>query len=385
MKRLFSIVLAFSLAAGMLLAAQSSGDDYSDSDDFDAIFADAAGDVEVEQSEPVTAPLSQSSSAISFTGHFNGDVGLFAIIIDKSDFGGYLALDNTLKMTVRPAPVVSIYGALNTSLSNKFTLALSYLYFDYMMFDRIFISAGKKDVSWGYTRLFTNGNIMADTNGQLNAEFRLPWSTGTATFVAAYNYALLSGTPGYRDITYAASIEQTIGHTSANIFAKKYGQSETTSGVHKSPLAGLELKRTILGYDVYAQGYAYLPGFKSFEGVNAIAGFYKLWDAKDPNIGINLEYEYKYIYKPAPGQSSHNNLLWLQWGIKRIGKRKNMKGAVEWQHNFTDSEGKVTTAFIIDGVLPYASWKNGVEVTYGPSRKIPEFKIATTISLSLDY
>ena len=377
MKKLFTAVL-FLLFIFSFANAQEA-------DDFDSIFDDAGADVEVEQATPVIPAASSSSSGISFTGHFDGDVGLSAIIKDKPDFGGYIALKNMLYMDVKPNPSVGIHGALETSLDNKFSIGLTYFYFDYLLFDRIFISAGKKSLTWGYTRLFADGNIMADTNGMLNAEVRFPWSSGTLTLVGAYNYALLTSTPSYTDITYAASLEQTIGHTSAHLFAKKYGKSETSGGVHKSPVAGLELKRTILGFDFYAQGAARLPGFKSFEGVNAIAGFYRLWDGFDPNIGINIEYEYKYIQNPADGQNAHNNLLWLQWGIKRIGKKKNMKGAVDWQHNFTDSNGKVTAAFIVDGLFPYASWKNGVEVSYSPACKIPEFKIATTISLSLDY
>lgn len=373
MKRLFTAVLSLIFLFSFAWSQEA--------DDFDSIFDDAGGDVEVEQTTPVIPAASSSSSGISFTGHFAGDVGLSAIIIEKPDFGGYLSLDNTLYMTVRPAPVVNIYGALNTSLSNKFSLDLSYLYFDYMLFDRVFISAGKKNLSWGYTRLFKNGNIMEDTNGQLNAEFRFPWSTGTFTFVGAYDYKLLSDNPSYKDISYAFSLEQTVLHTSVNLFAKINGLS----------LAGLEIKRTLFGFDCYGQAYVNIADYKKlnqkagYGQVIATAGFYKLWDGFDPNIGINIEYEYKYIQNPADGQNTHNNLLWLQWGIKRIGKKKNMKGAVDWQHNFTDSNGKVTAAFIVDGLFPYASWKNVVEVSYSPAHKIPEFKIATTISLSLDY
>ena len=384
MKKLFgnkiiSIVLAFSFLCGASLWAQSADDDFDDFDDFDSIFEDAADDIEVEQTDPVTVTAAAPASAISFTGHFAGDVGLSAIIIEKPDFGGYISLDNTLYMTVRPAPVVSIYGALNTSLSNKFSLALSYLYFDYMMFDRIFISAGKKSITWGYTRLFSNGNIMADTNGQLNAEFRFPWSTGTATFVGAYNYNLLSSNPSYKDITYAFSVEQTVLHTSLNLFAKKYGQSELADGIHKHPLAGLEIKRTLFGFDFYAQGYVNITDYKKlnqkagYGKVTATGGFYKLWDGFDPNLGINIEYQY-----------SGNHKIALQGGIKRIGKRKNMKGGVDWNHDFTAKTGNVTVAYIFDGVFPYAQWKNAVSVDYGPSTK-PKFTIGSVISLSLDY
>ena len=372
MKRLFTAVLSLIFLFSFAWAQEA--------DDFDSIFEDAGGDVEVEQTTPVIPAASPSSSGISFTGHFAGDVGLSAIIIKKPDFGGYISLDNTLYMTVRPAPVVSIYGALNTSLSNKFTLGLSYLYFDYMMFDRIFISAGKKSIAWGYTRLFKNGNIMEDTNGQLNAEFRFPWSTGTFTFVGAYNYNLLSSNPSYKDITYAFSLEQTVLHTSVNLFAKKYGQSELAGGVHKHPLAGLEIKRTLFGFDCYGQAYINIADYKKlnqkagYGQVIATAGFYKLWDGFDPNLGINIEYQY-----------SGNHKIALQGGIKRIGKRKNMKAGIDWNHDFTTKDGNVTTAFIIDGVLPYASWKNALSVDYGPATGKTKFTLGSVISLSLDY
>ncbi len=389
-KKIVSILLAFSFFAAASLWAQAAEEDLEDFDDFDSIFESAAEDIEVEQTEPVI-PVASSSSGIVFTGHFSGDIGLSAIIIEKPDLGGYIALDNTLYMSVRPAPVVSINGAVNTSLSNKFSIGLSYFYFDYMLFDRIFISAGKKSVSWGYTRLFSNGNIMADTNGQLNAEIRFPWSTGTLTFVGAYNYAVLSSSPSYKDITYALSIEQTLFHTSLNLFAKKYGQSESSDGIHKHPLAGLELKRTFFGYDVYTQAYTSLANYKKldskegYERVTATAGFYKLWDGFDPNLGINIEYQYNWTPGAASGSNAHNHKIMLQGGIKRIGKNKNMKGGVDWNHNFSTDDGSVTAAFIIDGILPYASWKNALSVDYGPATGKTKFTIGSVISLSLDY
>ena len=371
--------------------AQEASEEY---DDFDDIFLEQTEDIVVEESSPVISATAsnQSSSILNITGHFDGNVGLSAIIIDKPDFGGYLDLSNTLYLNVKPSPAFGLHGALATSLSNGFSLGVSYLYFDYMLFNKVFISAGKKSVSWGYTRLFGNCNIMSDTNGLLNAEFRYPWSTGTATLVASYNYALLSTTPSYKDISYAASLEQTIGHTSVNLFAKKYGSSETSNGVHKHPVAGIEAKRTFFnGYDAYIQGYTKLADYKKlnttsgYESVTATTGFYKLWDAFDPNLGINIEYQYNWI--PGAAQTDgavHNHEIFLQGGIKRIGKNKNMKGAIEWKHNFTTVAGYCKAGFIIDGLFPYASWKNGVQVDYSSSAKL-KWTLGTTISISLDY
>ena len=386
MKKLLTLLLILLAAATFAFADESD-----DSDDFDDIFSSEAQDIVVEESTPVIPAASSgpAASLINFTGHFEADVGLSAIIIDKPDFGGYLDLKNLLYLNVKPSPVFSLHGALETSLKNAFSLNLNYLYFDYMIFNKIFISAGKKEIKWGYTRLFENCNVMSDTNSYLNAEFRLPWSSGTATMVASYNYAKLTTSPSYKDISYAASLEQTIGHTSLNLFGKIYGHSERINEVHKNPLAGLEAKRTFWGYDAYLQAYTSIADFKQlnkkegYQTLTATGGFYKLWDSFEPNLGINIEYQY--IWKPAATDDyEHNHLIFLQGGIKRIGKKKNMKGALEWQHNFNTSAGLVKAAFIVDGLFPYASWKNGIEVDYSKSAK-PKFTLGTTISISLDY
>lgn len=392
MKKLLTLLIFFAGIMGFAFAQAAT--DYEEDDDFDDIFFEEAADIEVEESTPVIAASSSNSavSLLGLTGHFDGNVGLSAVIIDKPDFGGYLDLSNTLYLNVKPSPDFGLHGALATSLSNGFSLGVSYFYFDYMLLNRVFISAGKKGVSWGYTRLFGNCNIMSDTNGYLNAEIRYPWSTGTATLVASYNYGLLSTSPSYKDITYALSLEQTIGHTSVHLFAKKYGQSEKTGEVHKHPVAGFEAKRTFFnGYDAYVQTYTSLANYKQltsktgYESVTATTGFYKLWDAFDPNLGINIEYQYNWKPGIAAEQGSvHNHEVFVQGGIKRIGKNKNMKGAVEWQHNFNTKAGHVTTGYIIDGLFPYASWKNGVQVDYSSGAK-PKWTLGTTISISLDY
>ena len=389
MKKLLALLIITGTLGFAFAQDLSDEDEY---DDFDDIFLEQTEDIVVEESSPVipATASNQSSSFFSITGHFDGNVGLSAIIIDKPDFGGYLDLSNTLYLNVKPSASFGIHGALDTSLSNGFSVGVSYLYFDYMLFDRLFISAGKKSVSWGYTRLFGNCNIMSDTNGFINAELRYPWSTGTATFVASLNKATTN--PSYHDISYALSLEQTLGHTSVNLFAKKYGASEISNGVHKHPVAGLEAKRTFFnGYDAYIQGYARLANYKQlnkalgYESVTATTGFYKLWDGFDPNLGINIEYQYIWVPGAAQTQGSvHNHEVFMQGGIKRIGKNKNMKGAIEWKHNFNTVAGYCKAGFIIDGLFPFASWKNGVQVDYSSSAK-PKWTLGTTISISLDY
>lgn len=386
-------ILCFS---GLLFAQEADGF----SDDFDDIFAEAPEDIQVEQTSPVVpaadSTASKQNSFLSFTGHLGADLGLACVVTNNFDFGGYFDFKNILYMNVRPSSNLSLHGSLTTSFENKFTLDLSSLYLDYMAFDRLFISVGKKDVAWGYTRLFPSGNIMGDTNNSgdtkvstdnLNAELRLPWRTGTATFVGSYNYGKKTEAtaPGYKDITYALSIEQTIGHTSLNLFGKYYGNSQKElGGVNKNPLAGLEVKRTIAGFDFYAQGLTRFADY--IENVQGTCGFYRLWDNIIPNFGINIEYQYIWTPDNASLQApEHSHVVMLEGGIKRIGKKKNMKCGINWKHDFNSNDGKVEFAYIIDGVFPYASWKNAVSVTYEPSVKKTEAVIGSVISIALDY
>ena len=105
MKKLFLLLLLFAGALGTVFAADVDDlldeEIYEDEvDDFDDIFSQDVQDITVEQSTPVIQPAASTpaASAISFTGHFDGDVGLSAIIIEKPDFGGYLNLSNTLSL-----------------------------------------------------------------------------------------------------------------------------------------------------------------------------------------------------------------------------------------------------------------------------------------------
>ena len=93
MKKLLALLL---IITGTL--AFAFADDFSDAaddyDDFDDIFLEATEDVVVEESAPVVpaASASTSGSLLNLTGHFEGSVGLSAIIEKKPDFGGYLNL-----------------------------------------------------------------------------------------------------------------------------------------------------------------------------------------------------------------------------------------------------------------------------------------------------
>ena len=408
-----SILLLFLI---FLFPLSAQSDDIEDSSDFDLIFAEAE-DVEepvvTEQPSeegPSQLVLSAFSSIVHFSGKFTGEVGaLYAHRKevnadgeeDNDDVSGFFTLKNILNMSIVPSSVFSIRGSLETSVDNKFTLDVSSLYFNYLLLNHLYISAGKKSISWGNVRLFTSdyygcekhsyclystgpryANIFVEDGAPLALDIRYPWSHGTLTFAVTGN----SGeTVKPNNFNYYGSLEFSLLNTNFNIYVKR--PAKNTSPV-RTNLAGLEIKRTIAGFDVYAQGIVRVKDINNlknpdgYDYVLATAGLYRLFDSFDPNIGFNLEYQYE--FNPSSSEIHYNRLA-FEGGLKRLGKKKNMKIGVLSHYNITEKHGFSALNFIISGILPYAEWSNKVGLGYGSKYEIPAFLISSSIALTLDY
>ncbi len=387
-------------------------------DDFDSIF-DEAEDVEAPLVSEETSSgnggavqviSSAFSSMVHFSGNFTGEVGLLYAHRKGSDadgneknddVSGYFSLKNVLNMSVVPSNIFSIRGSLETGVDNGFSASVTSLYFNYLLLDRIYISAGKKGISWGNIRLFNSdyygcgthsyclystgpkhADIFGEDGAPLALDVRYPWSWGTLTF-AATGYMGTSVAPN--NFNYYGSLEFSLLNTNFNLYVKR--PAKNTVPV-RTNLAGLEVKRTILGFDTYVQGIARVKDIKNLsskEGwdyVVATAGLYRLFDSFDPNIGFNIEYQYEFC-PDAPDE--HSNRIAFEGGLKRLGKNKNIKIGVMSHYNFTENHGFSALNFIVSGVLPYADWSNKFGAGYGSKYEIPAFMISTSISLALDY
>lgn len=416
MKKRIFVLAAFGIFTSFVIRpvsvfAQNAGSevsDFSEDIDFDSIFEDAA-DVEEPVIDEPAAPSgvvqvvsSAFSSIVHFSGSFSGEVGVAFMHKPENDWTGYLSLKNTLNMSVVPSSIFSIRGSVYTGLDNGFSIALESLYFDYLFLDHLYISAGKKSVSWGYTRLFNDStyygcgthsgallstgplltNIFSEDGSPICVELRYPWRTGTLSFVTTAN---VSSNISYKQFNYYGSFEFSVKNTSINIFAK-YPNKISASNVNN--LVGLELKRTVFGYDVYAQGICRFLDMKKlgsplgYDYITGTAGFYRLFDSFDPNIGFNIEYQYEYN---PDAQNVHNHRVAFEGGLKRLGKNKNMKIGVMSHYNFTEMHGFSGLNFIVSGLFPYADWSNKVAIGYGKKYAAPVYIFATTLSLSLDY
>ena len=402
MKKSFLSVIVISALFTAGLFAQSedfedmSTESFEEMDDFDSIFSDAEDLEEAVTDEPaqgngvVQVFSSAFSSMVHFSGSFSGSLGVTynydGRIENEDDRDSYafgIKLNNSLNMTINPGAALVIRGGLDTGIDNGFNLGVSYLYFDYLLFDRIYISAGKRGVSWGYLRLFTDGhnNIFSEDGTQLAMEIRYPWTFGTLTFAVTGNASNVKP----NSLNYYGSLEVTVLNTSINLFAKR---PEKLSEPKKSNAFGLELKRTILGFDVYGQELLRLSNIRAFDSpknydyIIETVGFYRLFDSFDPNIGFNIEYKHEYEPK---AEKEHSDYISFEGGLKRLGKNKNIKIGVTSKFNITEKNGSSTLGLAVSGLLPYADWANSFGISYGKGYNAAVFSISTGLSLSLDY
>lgn len=418
MKKISLLLLIFSFFAFSLFSQEN---EFIEEDDFDSIFEEAE-DIEesvveekTENKTPFQVFTSAFSSMVHFSGSFSGEAGVIYVHMrdnddNDNDVSGFVTLKNTLNMTVSPVSSFAIRGSLYTGIDNKFTAEIKSLYFDYLLLNRVYISAGKKSISWGNIRLFDNtdyygdetklfnmclyktgpayANIFAEDSAALTLDIRYPWSWGTLTFAITGN---LSSDIKPNNFNYYGSIELSVLNTNINLYVKRPEKATKIAGTQtplKTNLAGLEIKRTIFGFDTYAQALVRVKNINNlgseagYDYVLATAGLYRLFDSFDPNIGFNIEYQHE--YNPSK-PNKHYDRIAFEGGIKRMGKNKNMKLGVLSHFNITELHGYTGLNFLLSGVLPYADWSNKLVVGYGSKYEIPAFMFSTSISLALDY
>lgn len=406
----FLLVLFTAIFCVTAYAQDSDFEEDTEFDDFDLIFEDAEDlneavvDEEKVPETPIQVVASAFSSMVRFSGHFSGDTGIAYVYkkgVEASESAsGFVSLNNNLNMTVSPVPIFAIRGNVETGIGNNFTISVGSLYFDYLLLNRVYISAGHKGISWGNLRLFNSGyygcethsgglystgpkhvDIFGEDGAMLAVDIKIPWSFGTLTFAATGN-ATSSIKP--KDFNYYGSIEVTVLKTNFNLYAK---HPERKTEPYKHNVFGMEVKRTLFDFDIYGQGIVRVRDFHQlnhstgYDYIVATAGIYRLFDSFDPNVGFNLEYQHEY---EGPARK-HFDRLAFEGGLKRLGNKKNMKIGVISHYTITEKHGFSGLEFNVSGILPYADWSNKFAIGYGSKYPTPIFMISSSIALSLDY
>lgn len=446
---IFALSLAFPEKLSVTDEEQEKGLEQFD-DEFDSLFdAGDEGDIEVEQSDAtahsdeknaqVVVAVDPYKIPLRFTGHLDSNLGFFGTRNEATEAEGastkpsaYFDLSNYLYFMSRIDKTIAVRGTLQAHFPPGSTnlMTLNELYMDYLMFDRIYLTAGKKGTTWGYTRLFSGEdayrmysdtsydrlseaekeamrqtmeaqgflftNIVADSSNGASALLRIPFEAGIVSGGTLSGMVLYHGAasePQFDDLIFAGSLEFTVFHQAFNFFGRKDPKVTLGTGMDfLSYTVGAETKRTVFGSDVYFQAIGKrsaegkLPGKYVFTG-----GIYKWWDEKDPGFGFNVELQD--TYNKDLGVSAYR--MYADVGLKRLGKSKSMKFAMQWQHTIkaqdaSDKEGFVTLAFIKSGLFPHADWTNAISMRYAPNNngyhKNPyQMRLGSTVTIAIDY
>lgn len=400
----------------------SEYEDLEEEDAFANLF-ETAEDITVENQEPAN-PISVSADSnnmepasniffrpLTLSGHMEAEIGVAGEFVNGDKKAtGFLLFKNDLNLSARATKNLAIHGTIRAQYPN-FSLSIESLYFDYLLLDMVYISAGRKSTSWGYVQLLSDlsffdfsfhreleeehkyipTDIMSDSGKMLSLHVQVPMWTGTITGVLLYPLGR-TATPHFRDFTYVGSIEMTIWDTAINLFGRKNPSRESelsANGAYRPPVLGLELKRSILGFDTYIQTVVAIENFRELQSINgyesiiSTAGLYRAWEGFIPKIGFNIEFQH--LYTPH-GEYPHTYQTAFLGGLSNMGPRKNIKLGLEWNHRYIVDEGELSLGLTVSNVLPHANWQVGLDMEYGRQyAPIPKFILGTSIELLMDY
>ncbi len=428
-KVLICCIAAVFLGAGLF--AQESDD--SDFDEFASLFEDVE-DIEVEsgaegEASTDSAVLQQTIIYSNGNIHFSGSTsaklgalvnynasGISAEDPRKFDPSPAMALSTSLSLSARINSTTAVYTNFSAGFPGSLQFSCGSFYFDYLILDRVYLTAGKKSTSWGNSRIFSGANsfiksddssltdedletieliqkqgflytnVLYDSGNGISALFRAPTNRGEISFIGFTKDLTAASFENAKKINLAASYEVAVGSANLTFFGRSYGMIDTnTSGA--LPVLGMEQKSTVWGYDVYAQEVGrFDKSTHKFLNYVFTAGFYRLWDASIPHFGLNIEVQDAWV----PLQNTHNFRIGMDAGLKRLGKKQDTKIGLSGNHNFLDDTGTVTLAIIKSNIMPYVDWQTGFTVNYNTAGKtrdeiFPTGTAATTLSLSLSY
>lgn len=403
MKRI--LFLVFFLAFSFSLFAQSGNNiDDSSFEDLDSLFEDAADLEEAVQSATLeTETTNESKPAAAAPSPYygirlNGNLeaamgyGLAYSTITGFDQSGYLSFDNHFYAKSKPNDAVYIFADVRVFLMQANPgLQLYQIYFDYNLWNKVFITVGKKSIGWGQCRLFDSNTVLGGTLGStILGSVRVPVKSANLTAVAMYGGTIklpdadtidinpIAGTGVNKaDLHYAAQMEGILWNTLVAFNAHQYHPAKTTY----STRAGLDLKHTFFGYDCYTHTDTALKissnmNKNSWSHVRTIAGFYRKWDS--PNLGFNIEG--RHIYTFASGKNTFE--IGEQFGWNGFWGNRIAIAFVGY-HNITAGTGYVTPGFVLKNVFPSANLNTGLTVDYTPQGVA--FTLGTKLTLSVDY
>ena len=378
MKHAIHLVALFLFLMSPLIRLQAEDDPASEvpqedvvdeADDLDDLFDDPPEDIVAEPVEADHRESYEKSDTVKVTGGFKA-AGLVAagwagwdFIPDvRQNFDGSIGLTSTayVRFDARPAPEFRVYGNVSTAfnpldddddwddlISSIDSLTgggtwldpyFSELYCDYILGEFLYARLGKHTIGWGQGRLFTEGNLMSDSNVSFNVRLSIPSWSGLSFIV------LTKGAISYRQLVYAGKIDFVLADTLISP-ALRFNFDEGVSGL-------LSIKKVLFKTDFLIDAIASYTD--SFQSVTTVAGFFREWN------DFKLYGEYRYCWN-IDGSQSHDAALAA--GIKKPFDMPFDLGA-KVMHHFLDNSGTITLGYS-QKIWPFVTLNFGIPIIYG--------------------
>lgn len=359
--------------------------------DFDSLFEDVEDVEAIVEESPVQKESTEKTKTdtLSFSGAFSADMAVFAQYPkNPAYFGGGLLFKNELSFLAKASAALTLQGSLLTNekiiTDTVDVIELSSLYFDYLMFNRLLLTAGKKHYDWGNT-LYFESNVLEELEGfskHLSVQLVFPLSPFTLSFLGMYNDSIgETMNPSLFDL--AASIEASLWQTNMKVFSRYWSNTSTDSV--KKIVFGFEWKRDILGLDFYQQALYYsdlkdLVDFKP-EKIQLISGLSQFWEGQYKTA---LLIEHKWLWNNLEEVNVHT--IAFNAGISRLLQGR-LKLGLQVEHNFAKHSGNINLLAVLPGSrygFPHADLQFGIPLNYDRDANI-DFKLGVNLALSFSY
>ena len=380
--------------------------DIEESDDIDELFGDdAEGDTDQAISTPTTeiVKVDAKNKPVEFSGNLSAELGGYVWFEPWEKTKPLATFSNTLKFIGRPSSDFYVYGSFLTQFP-QMDFGVYELYFDYTLFGKADISAGKRDISWSLSRMLTT-NIIDERCSVIKSEDaakRPSRTTADSKFsliatVPVLSYCSIKGVAQYESremqdempdyVSLAGKFEANFGKFSASILGKRWAKADAQGF---DPCFGMELFSTILGQNsnMFVQCLSHFSSSShNLTRLKWTTGVYKYFESP---VMLGLSFEYQGIWGREEVSSGGTigqfkgvqHLFAAEIGWSHFIFSKKWTFGCKWFHDTGNDYGTIFPAIGIEEILPHLDFKTTAPIYYGSQKK---FGLVFEIVLNLSY
>ncbi len=383
-----------------------------ESGDYGDLFADAkdsevSKEEEAQQQGPVLDSGTNSgttSKKIEFYGKFNTSMGMLTKIYPEATFNPFASFENYLGFTAKPFSDITIRGQFYTNFPD-FNFEIDTLYFDYIMNDILYVTAGATGTSWGNSMIFDT-NILDDKSDdttqvysnehvstkRFDAILTVPVGRGQVQALGMYQ-GKADTDLGAEYLSYAGAIEYPVGPIAIKLFARKWADKDERK---MDPAVGAEITADLFGNHITLWGKVHSPvnEIKKIMFARFVAGISRLIRTdKYGDFGFAVEYQFTYDYKRAKDKRKTQDIAFtVGW---HDAFDTDFTPAVRWYMNLDDRSGYVIPSLSYDGfshmnvtlIVPviYGGASYTYKTEYKSEKGTPTVLIGLIFTLSVSY